>query len=631
VHIIECHFECTGFDDDLVRAGTSVYLWNLVRQFRDRGHRVTAVTAAHGLLPVLRDRFEVTELEWRWAGKITIPLDGRKWPGFPETVTVDGSARAHRMVVEDIEIILLGNEILDTHSASLYPPAAAEGTDLTYLKPLVFQVLAARFLSGQATAGTVVHLHEPVFHYLLPAALSAYGFPVVSTVQTNLPVNTKVYAPQVRSLLRDLGADPALADGLEDPPLDSPLHRAMRAFLPQTLLYQDYPGHDYVSALALVARSAAAVDFLSEGQLEHALTQGGTPFAQLFGELAVHRELQSRADRLTVGGCAIGDEWLAVERTDERRRRTLSRLGLDPALPTVYHNGRYSIEHKGLRELFRAVRQLLDEGQRFNVLLHVLAPHPPQDPDLDALTRDHPELARVRTGSMPPQELIDWAAASDLCVFPAKFEMDTFLMAMGEAMAAGAVPVATAQQGMRHFRHSFDLTGPSATGLAVRRSFRVADPELTAAVHDGLGRMLELVRTGSPLIETLRGRAIPVARGFTWSSAAERFLAVFAACVSGSWPAGHFAPALTKEPVALEAGTGVATAGPAGVQVRWHHPAADRVEMVFPGDPVDVIALHRQDDGSFAGAGPQTAGPVALLITGSDGHCVWTEVAVSAR
>ncbi|MFE9185941.1 glycosyltransferase [Micromonospora haikouensis] len=635
MHIIECHFECTGFDDSLVQAGTSVYLWNLVRQFRDRGHRVTALTAAHGLIPLLRRDHDVVETDWRSTGEITIPVDPDRWPGHPDGVTVDGSARAYRMTVEGIDVVLLSNEILDSHTDTLHPPAGAEGTDPTFLKPLVFQVLAARFLSGQETAQTVVHLHEPVLHHLLPAALSAYGFPVVSTVQTNLPVNTKVYAPQARALLRDLGADPTVVDGLADPPLDSPLHRAMRAFLPQTLLYRDQPqrpGHDYVSALALVARSAEAVDFLSEGQLEHALTQAETPFAQLFAELAVRRELWSRADRLTVGGCAIGDEWLDVARGDERRRRTLTALGLDPALPTVYHNGRYSVEHKGLRELFRGVRRLLDEGERFNLLLHCLAPHPPQDPDLAALAADHPGQVRIRTGPMPPAELMDWAASSDLCVFPAKFEMDTFLMAMGEAMASGAVPVATAQRGMRHFRHSFDLAAPTATGLALPRSFRVADPDLTDAVHDGLARMLALVRAGSPLVDTLRSRAVATAREFTWSRAADRFLAVFAACVAGTWPGGRSGPATLSPTPAPgdDGGTGTAVAGPDGVAVRWAHPEAVRVELVYPGDPVEVIALARQDDGSFAGTGPATAGPVALLVTCRDGRCVWAGAPVAA-
>ena len=54
MNIIECHFEFGGFDDHLVRGGISVYLWNLCRQFRAAGHRVTALTAAHGLLPELR-------------------------------------------------------------------------------------------------------------------------------------------------------------------------------------------------------------------------------------------------------------------------------------------------------------------------------------------------------------------------------------------------------------------------------------------------------------------------------------------------------------------------------------------------------------------------------------------------
>ena len=50
---------------------------------------------------------------------------------------------------------------------------------------------------------------------------------------------------------------------------------------------------------------------------------------------------------------------------------------------------------------------------------------------------------------------------------PSKLEMDTFLLGMGEAMACGAIPIATAQAGMRHFGHSpAPEADPDATGLA---------------------------------------------------------------------------------------------------------------------------------------------------------------------
>ena len=59
-----------------------------------------------------------------------------------------------------------------------------------------------------------MHLHEPSYHYLIPAALRQAGLVTVSSVQTNLPATAKVYGPEVRTLLRHLGADPALADPL---------------------------------------------------------------------------------------------------------------------------------------------------------------------------------------------------------------------------------------------------------------------------------------------------------------------------------------------------------------------------------------------------------------------------------
>lgn len=689
MHIIECHFEFSGFDDHLVKAGTSVYLWNLSQQFRERGHRVTALTAAHGLLPSLRSGYDVEELDWAYTGEIPVPLDPAVWPGFPAVASVPVDARAYRMVVDGVEIVLLGGGVLDAYPDSFYPPPDLDGRDLAFLKPLVFQVAAARFLADRGAPGAVVHMHEPIYHFLLPAVLSVRGFTAVSTVQTNLPVNTKVYAPQARALLRFLGAPESAVDGLDDPPLDSDLHRAMRGYLPRTLLYRDRPG-DYVSVVALVARTAAAVDFLSEGQLAHAATQAATPFEQLFTRLAVHRELTAHAGRLVVGGCAIGEPWHTVTRSPERRSRVLGGLGLDPALPTIYHNGRYQIEHKGVRELLRALRRLLDGGVRANVLLHLLQSRPAADADLEALVRDHPDLVRARTDQMVPAVLMDWASSSDIGVFPAKFEMDTFLIAMGEAMAAGAVPLATAQRGTEHFGCAFDLTDPSATGLAVPRSFRSDDPLLTDAVTAGLRRLVGMVAAGDPLIGVLRDRAVARARQFTWGNVAERFLAVFEACVAGTRPADAV-PRSRPLAVGLPVAAGHGSASPAGdtVRVVWAGPGVARVEAVRPvanrvpgtaasgmelggetvdggrlgmrmdvlgpdhradvvgrgersgarepvrandtsrtgEQPVHIVVLDRQPDGTFAGRVP-TAKSVTLLVTDLDGGSVWIEVGV---
>jgi glycosyltransferase involved in cell wall biosynthesis len=558
VHIVECHIELAGYDDRLVRAGVSVYLQNLCRQFQAAGHQVTGLTAAHGLLPWLRGRYQVTDLGWRASDAIPVRLDPEVWPGFPAEVVIPAEVTAHQLRADGVDIVLLAGGMLDELPGSYYPAAGLEGNDLSFLKPLVFQVMATRFLRDMAPPGTVVHLHEPSYHYLMPAALRQAGLVTVSSVQTNLPPTAKVYGPEVRTLLRHLGADPALADGLADPLPDAASRaaagrRAMRWYPAGGPVLcracPERPGHDYLSLLGLVARSAHALDFLSAGQLEHTMTQTGTPFETLFQQLTLRRELRSRAHSLVVGGCAIGGDWLTITRTAQARARTLRGLGLDPALPTVYHNARYSPQHKGQQDMFRALHDVLGRGVACNVLLHCLAPEPPADPDLDALAARYPGLVRVRTAGLGQPELMAWAAASDLCLFPAKFEMDTFLIAMGEAMAAGAVPIATAQQGMRHYGHTFDLRDPAATGLALPRSFQAGDPELTAAISAGLRRMLRLVREQPGQMGQLRVRAVATARGLTWDRVGARFLDIFTACAAGRCPApgcprpcGHLLP-----------------------------------------------------------------------------------------
>ncbi len=640
MHITECHLEFSGYDDHLVKAGTSVYLWNLARQFCAAGHRVTAITAAHGLLPYLEGRHTLERLDWRFEGTVPLRLDPAVWAEFPEKLELAVTAEAHRFVVDDVEVILLSGHFLDAFRESFYPPAALEGKDLTWLKPLVFQVVAAQFLHETMSRDAVIHLHEPMYHYVLPSVLANTGFRVVSTVQTNMPVNRKVYGPEVRALLGYFGADTTNTEGLEDPPSASTLEQAMRAYLPQTLLYQEVPsrpGHDYISMLALIVRSAAAMDFLSEGQLHHALTQAGTPFEALFQRLAVRRELKLHADKLVVGGCAIGEEWMHIDRTPERRQRTLRALGLDPELPTILHNSRYSVQHKGQRELFRAVRRLLSKGEPCNVLLHCLAPQMPTDVDLQAIVHDFPSRARVSTNPMSTAQMMDWAASSDIAVFPSKFEMDTFLMAMGEVMASGNIPIATAQQGMRHFQHSFDLYAPGSTGLAVPRSFRVDDHELTDAVFGGLQEVLRLLREDPERVQALRSRAIEVATQFTWAGVAQRFLRIFQACLDGASPARSLVQTLPKgnnsqdtpQPQDHTAQwSAVREAG--SVAVRCHAPMALTVEVVSVGTATGT-RLERTGPGTFAGMLPHwPSDAMVVLLTWKDGSVAWQETRVEA-
>jgi len=324
VNIIECHFEFGGFDDQLVRGGISVYMWNLCRQFSPSGHAVTALTAGHGLLPELRCRYDVEDLDWHHQAGILVRLDSWSGAASPEQVVIPATVTAHWLRVDGVDIVVLAGGPLDDHSRSFYPPYELKGKDLSFLKPLVFQVLATRFLHASAAAGDVIHLHEPYYHYIMLAALQRRGLTVVSTVQSNMPVNKKVYGPEVRTLLGYLGADPAVADELADPPLETQVQRAMRALLPATLLYNDYPerqGHDYVSVLGLVLRSAQAVDFLSHGQLMHTVTQSDTAFQSLFEELTVYREIRAQRHRPAVGGCGIGESWLHAERSPQRRGR----------------------------------------------------------------------------------------------------------------------------------------------------------------------------------------------------------------------------------------------------------------------------------------------------------------------
>lgn len=247
------------------------------------------------------------------------------------------------------------------------------------------------------------------------------------------------------------------------------------------------------------------------------------------------------------------------------------------------------MRHEGQKELLRAVRRLLGEGHPCNVLLHRLAPQPPRGEDLDGIARGHAAQARIDTGPTSEPEPRDRAASSDFGVVPSTVGTDTFLAAMGEAMACGAVPAATAQRGMRHSRHSFDLDAPGATGPAVPRPFRVADPLLTDAVRDGAVRMLNLWHDDPERLAGPRQRAVVVGRGLAWKAKRGRFLAVSAACGAGTRPADA-TPAVHGAVGTRLPGTGVPSGG-------WF---TGTVPHVAAG-PLAVLVTDHRDRTTWAG------------------------------
>src|SRR5262249_18403148 len=112
-------------------------------------------------------------------------------------------------------------------------------------------------------------------------------------------------------------------------------------------------------------------------------------------------------------------------------------------------------------------------------------------------------------------------------------ELDGFLITMGEAMALGAVPIATAQQTLSHFRHALPLSDPDATGLSMPRSFRAADDRLTAALTATLRTAVQLYTDDRPRLAALSSNARDLARSFTWRRAAAVRLAAVDALLAG--------------------------------------------------------------------------------------------------
>lgn len=185
-------------------------------------------------------------------------------------------------------------------------------------------------------------------------------------------------------------------------------------------------------------------------------------------------------------------------------------------------------------------------------------------------------------------------------------------------MACGAVPVATAQRGMAHFRHTLPTGHAEATGAALPRSFRAEDRMLVDEIKVQIRRLL-----GAPPEELarLRANAIRLARTFTWERVAANFHDIFVAVRNGR-VRGHYREQLTQDRPPAD---GVASAQCGNWHIRYRCAQARTVDVVQGRRTWPLTAR----DGTFTGTVPASGEPTAvLLITLACGRVVWDELAV---
>jgi hypothetical protein len=595
--IVLVAFEALGFDPRMMRGGTAGLVWNLACEYVRAGREVVVVTPAHGCVAHLARRHELGPVAWHNEESLPVALDPALWKGFSPELDVPLHTGAAGLRHDGVQVYLLGNELLDRFPESFYPANELIGHDLAALKPLAFQAAALQFLEEFAAPGPViVQAVEPLYTYLVCAAYAGRADRLVlATVAMNPSATGTVYRPQLQRVLSEF--DVALdLDEYADPP-DDALRRRMRRYL--------RPSHERgeqrvgdISYHALVAGTADLLDYVSPGQRDYAATYDGSPTARLFVGSRTASVLRRRVDRQIVGGAGLPDFWLAADPGAIDRATVLGGLGLDPTLPTFFHAARFDPNHKGQLELMRAVEAVLADGVAANFVVHCAvgaagATEQVGSPELQRIADRFPRNVHLSWRMVAEPDLYPTAATADFCVFPSKFELDGFLITMGEAMALGAVPIATAQQTLAHFRHALPLSHPDATGLSVPRSFRADDDLLVAALVDVLRTAVRLYTEDPAWYAALSSNARRLARTFTWRRAAAVRLAAVDALLAGR-PVG-------EDPVRRAIGYG------------WFDELADD-DLAAHRDLVAEAALHRGDADAWRRCHPDEPLPAAALF-----------------
>lgn len=514
-------------------------VWELARAYTTQGNRVSVVSPSHGKLDYLRERHEIQQVGPADEHVIPLRLDPRVWPAAPAELAV--CTRTFLLRRDGIDLYFLQNDYLDLLPDSLYPTNEMEGNDLAFLKPLVFQVDAIRFLDqwfGDDSA--VVQCYEPAYTYLIPPVMSRrLGKTTVSTIVVNTRIDDTAHRPQLQTLLQMFDAETSLEPYVEVE-LQDPLSIAMREYLRPSYLKRE-PGGNDVNYFALIADSSDLIDFVSPGQRDYYSTFRNAPFEKRFSRLGVSRVVQETAAKQFVGGCAMPDWWLDRDASAVDRTSVLAGLGLMPDLPTFYHAARLDPNHKGQAELFRAIDEVLSEGHQANFIIRCAVASAGGEPaignpEYQQIADRHPGNVHLDWRMVDEEHLYDHAAVSDYCLFPSKFELDGFLITMAEAMACGAVPIATAQETLSHYEHTRPVADPRATGFSVPRSFRTDDRTMAGLLHDRIVEAVNLYREEPATFRRLARTSTGLARAFTWRRSAAIRTEHFALALRGDTP-----------------------------------------------------------------------------------------------
>ncbi len=253
-----------------------------------------------------------------------------------------------------------------------------------------------------------------------------------------------------------------------------------------------------------------------------------------------------RAELIDDYGAAPGQVAIIPLGVDTGRFRPVPRqearrvVGLDPDGLVVVYVGRL-LPRKDVRNVVRAVAGLAWRGDARPPRLLVVGgataePDPVRTPEIGALRRLAEDLGIAElvrcTGSRQPDELRHYYSAGDVVVTTPWYE--PFGLTPLEAMACGRPVVGSAVGGLTY------TIRDGVTGYLVPPR----DPE---ALADRLGELLAQPELRARLGRAARAR---VEREFTWSTVAERTVALYRALprppLRGEQPAAAHAPAVGR-------------------------------------------------------------------------------------
>ena len=506
------YFDAAGFDPRMIKGGPSHFVWNLAHSIAANREDSALLIPSHGELELFIQDWGFENIWEMTVPTLELPLEPDIWP-TPSNLCISGILTLWKGTIQGVEVFVIDHYLLRAYRDSYFPPYETKGKDLGFFKPLVFQILCLHVLLNSGYFSTIepIIFHEPYYHFLMIHILALKGYEnLFSVIHSNMPLEKRFYFPTLQPVGRIFGLE---LDCDYPQRTNNPAISFMESILPSTHLHYPQGEGIFIPIMLWPLRDSLRILFLNEGHRQFVIHQSHTPMENLISKLPLHTDLKKIEITSGILGACLNALWLEgniPKRNNERSTK-------------FFHSGRWAPGHKGQFELLEAVQRFVRDNtdSDSSFILHFLGLDEKTKSLLNEQINNSPRVV-ILNQTLDQKALKQFYQECDFCIFPSKFEMETFFMSIGEAMTQGCIPISTIQIGTQHW---WSTLPDSILGLWLTRSFQEHSTQLVDEIIQSIKAASDFHHNNFRELEKIRDTVAEKAKEIGGRNIAQRLIA----------------------------------------------------------------------------------------------------------